>query len=55
MKILGQELSGEIESVGKNVSKFRNGDQVFALTGFNLGAYAGYKCLPKDEVLTKKP
>ncbi len=55
MKILGQEFSGEIESVGKDVTKFRIGDQVFAFAGFNLGAYAGYKCMPEDGVLAEKP
>jgi NADPH:quinone reductase-like Zn-dependent oxidoreductase len=60
IKILGQELAGEIVEIGKDVTRFKVGDQVVGGTGFFMGAYAEYICFPEqpaeDEgVLALKP
>lgn len=47
--IIGLVLSGEIESVGKDIKRFKPGDKVYGLTGYGLGAYAEYKCMQETD------
>lgn len=58
VRILGQEFSGEIESVGEENHSFTPGERVFGTTGMRLGAYAEYLCIDSDNlgsILTKMP
>lgn len=53
--ILGGYFSGEVESIGKDVTRFSRGDQVFGATRLRMGAYAEYLCLPDSYTIVPKP
>jgi NADPH:quinone reductase-like Zn-dependent oxidoreductase len=55
INILGSVLSGEIETIGKDVKLFKAGDEVFGCTDMRFGAYAEYICLPEGGALALKP
>jgi NADPH:quinone reductase-like Zn-dependent oxidoreductase len=53
--VLGQEMSGEVEAVGKDVTGFKPGDQVFASVGLGFGAHAEFACVSSRRAITHKP
>jgi NADPH:quinone reductase-like Zn-dependent oxidoreductase len=53
--ILGTELAGKVESIGKDVRQFHVGDLVFAFPDTGMGCYAQYKCMPEDGAVVLKP
>jgi NADPH:quinone reductase-like Zn-dependent oxidoreductase len=53
--ILGNSFAGEVEAVGKNVKLFKKGDAVFGCSEEQMGAYAEFLCMPKNDILAAKP
>lgn len=53
--ILGTELAGVVERMGRDVTRFNIGDEVFAYTGASMGAHAEYVCMAQDGHLALKP
>ncbi len=53
--ILGSELAGDVEAVGKGVTKFKVGDAVLAFPGVGLGGHAEYRAMPEDGAVALKP
>jgi NADPH:quinone reductase-like Zn-dependent oxidoreductase len=54
-KVLGVEFSGRVESVGRSVTRFKAGDEVFGSTGLSFGAHAEYLCIPEHGSVDLKP
>jgi len=54
-QVLGGYFAGEVEAVGRGVSKFKEGDQVFGTTRLLFGAYGEYVCLPANYPIVPKP
>jgi NADPH:quinone reductase-like Zn-dependent oxidoreductase len=55
IQVLGNTFSGEIDTIGTEVKKFRKGEAVFGYTGEKMGAYAAYICMPENGILASKP
>jgi len=50
--IIGLVFSGVVKEIGCNIKRFSPGDEVYGMTGFNLGAYAEYTCIKETDSTT---
>jgi len=50
-KILGDDIAGQVEAVGRNVKQFQPGDEVFGISNFD--AFAEYVCVPENALALK--
>lgn len=55
VEIFGFAFAGEVEAVGKNLTRFNEGDLVYGMTSTKMGAYAQYVCIAEDGVVAPKP
>ena len=54
-RILGGYFAGEVAAVGRGVSRFEPGDEVFGTARLRFGAYGEYVCLPASYTIAPKP
>lgn len=54
-KILGVELAGVVAAIGKDVTRFKVGDEVFAAAGMSMGCYAEFRVIKESGAIVKKP
>lgn len=54
-QILGMHIAGRVEKVGKDVTRFKKGDEIYGSLGMKFGAYAEYVCIAESNPIALKP